>query len=652
MFRKQKIISKRQIYRRVKLGVQTTLKSFQQVPLSTSEDSLVHFQKPEISINNSNPLNNFESNLSSQERSHDTSTVPNSDTYQEDEHIGHLRNNLLLQSSELTSSKPENNINDVNMLKSDLINWTLLYNIPRVATTKLLHILSIFFPELPLDSRTLLHTPINSLIKKIPNGEYIHFGLLNGILICLNSFENVSLLFPEKIVMLSFNIDDLPLFHSSSQQLWPILALLSNDTIKNVSPFAVGIFCGKTKPSSLESYLEDFINDLLELTSKGFTLNQQHFSVVIHKFTCDAPARAYIKCVKSHGGYSSCDKCIEIGEYYDGRVILRGTNARKRTDKSFVDQLDEDHHMGISPLIKLPLGLVTQFPNDYMHSVCLGVVRKLLYTWISGSLSVRLCSRDVTSLSEHLLSLKIHVPLEINRKPRELSELARWKASELRSFLIYLGPLVLKNILHTAMYEHFLLLHCGITILLSKKHIEKIGTDLANEFISVFVNHCEKLYSKKFYVYNVHSLCHLSIDVDNYGPLDNFSAFCFENYLGKLKKIIKKPNQPLQQIYRRQTEINQSVSVNKISNVQYLFEHNGPVFSNFRLLRQYKKLVCVDYVLTIYDLSVADCYCMHKSGIIIEIHNFGITHNNLSIIIENNSTLIKTFFIIHSIQVK
>lgn len=64
-----------------------------------------------------------------------------------------------------------------------------------------------------------------------------------------------------------------------------------------------------------------------------------------------------------------------------------------------------------------------------MHSVCLGVVRK--YTWISGPLSVRLCSQDVTLLSEHLLSLKIHIPVEINRKPRELSVLARWKASEL-----------------------------------------------------------------------------------------------------------------------------------------------------------------------------------------------------------------------------
>lgn len=279
-----------------------------------------------------------------------------------------------------------------------------------------------------------------------------------------------------------------------------------------------------------------------------------------------------------------------------------------------------------------------------MHSVCLGVVKKLLNTWISGSLSVRLRSRDVNLISQHLLSLKTHIPIEINRKPRDLSELTRWKASELRTFLIYLGPLVLENILPTAMYEHFLLLHCGITILLSKNHIEKIGTDLANEIISVFVNHCEKIYGKTFYVYNVHSLCHLSSDVVKYGPLDDFSAFCFENYLGKLKKLIKKPNQPLQQVFRRLNEIEQCTSVNKICNPRFLFEHNGPVISNSRLLRQYKKMVGRDYILAIYDLSVADCYCIHKSGIVIEIHNFGITHDNLSVVIGKEFNFSDNFF--------
>lgn len=67
-----------------------------------------------------------------------------------------------------------------------------------------------------------------------------------------------------------------------------------------------------------------------------------------------------------------------------------------------------------------------------MHAVCLGVMRKLLNSWICGKLSVRLAARRVEILSEKIISLKQCIPVEINRKPRSLSELARWKATEFR----------------------------------------------------------------------------------------------------------------------------------------------------------------------------------------------------------------------------
>lgn len=305
-------------------------------------------------------------------------------------------------------------------------------------------------------------------------------------------------------------------------------------------------------------FLLDFIAELLELLKNGFKFNDRKFKINVHSFICDAPARAYIKCIKSHGGYSSCDKCMEIGEYY-GRVIYPGIHAKRRTDISFLLQEDEEHHTGISPLLKLEIGMVSIFPVDYMHSVCLGVVRKLLYIWTginrNTNVGVRLNSRLINLISDQLISVKSFITIEFNRKPRTLQELQRWKATEFRTFLLYVGVFVLKDILGIAVYKHFLLFHCAVTILLSEYHINALGVNFAEKMLNIFIEHSKKIYGIEFLVYNVHVLCHLVDDVKKYGPLDMISAFPFENYFAKVKSLVRSPHKPLEQIYRRLHEL-------------------------------------------------------------------------------------------------
>ena len=93
-------------------------------------------------------------------------------------------------------------------------------------------------------------------------------------------------------------------------------------------------------------------------------------------------------------------------------------------------------------------GMVTQFPIDYMHLVCLGVTRRLLLFWRKGPL--------------HCVIAK-----EFARKPRSLCEIDRWKATELRQFLLYTGPVVLRGYVSDAVYSNFLLLHVAISILVN-----------------------------------------------------------------------------------------------------------------------------------------------------------------------------------------
>ncbi|KAB0803143.1 hypothetical protein PPYR_00113 [Photinus pyralis] len=245
------------------------------------------------------------------------------------------------------------------------------------------------------------------------------------------------------------------------------------------------------------------LDELALLQQNGFLYNGIDYQVKTRCFICDAPARAFLKCIKSHGGYSSCEKCTDPGKYLGpGRVILENVNAELRTDESFRLQKDSDHHKEeITPLLQLNIGLVTSFPIDYMHNVCLGVTRKIINCWISGKYKTRLSFRQIANLSERMLKTKHCIPIEINRKPRSLNELARFKATEFRTFVLYLAPFVLPGIVDKAVYHHFLLLHVSITILCSNQHIRRFGCQHVPQCYQCHLqNNLKKLDTKTVYL--------------------------------------------------------------------------------------------------------------------------------------------------------
>lgn len=605
VYKRRECVGIRQMYRRINESVQNIENELGQIPVRESTKRTL-IENVSTRNDSCEEINNSFNECFSQDVCHSFSFD------------GISENLVTLQSVDSINQNCVRGItSDACDLRAKLKVWAVTKHVSQSSVNELLHILQPLHPSLPLDCRTLVETPINVKTTKLESGEYCHFGLSKALCIFLSKCKH----FTDSVIKISFNVDGLPLFHSSTLQLWPILGLVTN--IK-CQPFVIGVFCGKSKPKPLDLYLHQFLSDLQMLLNEGLEYENKHYDIEIHSFVCDAPARAFLKCIKSHGGYSSCEKCHIPGNYVHGKVILRGTRAVKRTDHSFAIQLDEDHHLGTSPLSRLPVGLVSHFPIDYMHCVCLGVVRKLLNTWISGDLSVRLPGRLVNEISNRLLSIRNYFPKEFNRKPRSLSEIARWKASEFRSFLLYAGPIVLFNVTDLAIYEHFLLLHSAITILLSKLHIARFSCQFASSLLNMFVNHSEEIYGIQFLVHNVHTLCHLGDDAERYGPLDSFSAFPFENHLGQLKSLVKGKHRPLQQLFRRLTEADLLFSITTFDSEQILFklEHNsGPLINNEFSCKQYKKFVYFDVEFCINSYSFADSYCMSKQNDIIQIQN-------------------------------
>lgn len=317
-------------------------------------------------------------------------------------------------------------------LNNLLAEWAVSNNVSTSALRSLLNILKPFHPELPRDPRTLLQTPTTYIVRNITGpGHYYHFGISAGI-------EHVKC--PDSgPIQLQFNFGGLPLFKSSKIELWPILCLVFGSKSK---PFVVGIYCGKSKPKKLDEFLFDFILDLEKLLTDGILLCGVKRQITVHCFVCDAPARAYIKNIKLHSGYHGCERCVQEGEYVEGKVTFPSTTACLRTDDDFRQMIDDEHHHGPSPLTALGFGMVSGFVLDYMHLVCQGVVRRLITFWIKGrplhrhQFSSRLPATLVSSISDRLTNLAAFVPREFARKPRGVGELDRRKATEIICYLL------------------------------------------------------------------------------------------------------------------------------------------------------------------------------------------------------------------------
>ena len=70
------------------------------------------------------------------------------------------------------------------------------------------------------------------------------------------------------------------------------------------------------------------------------------------------------------------------------------------------------------------------------------------------------------------------------------------------------------------------------------------------------MNNAKEHYGSTFCVYNVHALTHIADDVDYYQlPLDDLSAFQFENYLQSLKRLVRSKHSAVSQLTKRLEEV-------------------------------------------------------------------------------------------------
>lgn len=225
--------------------------------------------------------------------------------------------------------------------------------------------------------------------------------------------------------------------------------------------------------------------------------------------------------------------------------------------------------------------------------------------WYQGEIPHRLSVAQIELISNLLVRFQQFIPVEFARKPRELYIVLRWKATEFRLFLLYVGPIVLKNILSEQKYNHFLEFHCAMRILLNPILCkEQELRQYAKALLKHFVHSTAILYDKDFISHNFHNNIHIVNDADYFvDKLDNFSlhtvsAFPFKNYMQNIKRKVRKRSKPLEQIGRRIGEI-MSLDSNCLADEndkfpKFFYSHNtGPMLPD--CTRQYRGVAVAQF---------------------------------------------------------
>ncbi|XP_011337558.2 uncharacterized protein LOC105279459 isoform X1 [Ooceraea biroi] len=333
---------------------------------------------------------------------------------------------------------------------------------------------------------------------------------------------------------------------------------------------------------------------MTEIVQNGIIFKGKIIPVSLRCFIANIPARSFSLNHKGHMSLKPCSRCKVSGKMCERRVVFLGSNHPLRNDVEYERRIDASHHkQGAIPLSGLPMGLVSQVPFDYMHLVCLGVVKRMLRAWVDGGFEpTRLSATSLKTVSARMEIVKHYCPRDFARLPRSITDYNNFKATEFRQFLLYTGPGIMYGILNESIYLHFLILHAAIRILVSQTPSEDLLT-FAEMGLQIFVEHCPSLYGSHFVSFNIHGLLHLVQDFRNFGSLDTFFAFPYENNMTAIRRMCRKPGQILQQIRNRMREgsIGKKIVYPQQASIKMFDSHkNAPITNNLLLEpEQYRK---------------------------------------------------------------
>ena len=332
------------------------------------------------------------------------------------------------------------------------------------------------------------------------------------------------------------------------------------------NPFVVALYAGNSKPASPNDLLSDFVEECSHLIENGLEIEGKHFEFMLKAVVCDTPARAFLKCTKGHTGFYACERCEIKGMSVSASKtnpiskvrVYPDIDCRLRTKESFENQTQpEHHHEGeTSPLLRIPgFDPVSGVLLDYMHLLPEGTMELLIDKWLTGT---------------------------------------------------HKGKISLQN--RQLLSQHFLLLYTACRILFNPElAVPKV--DYAKQLFRQFVSEMPQNYGISSLVMNIHNLIHVAEDVRfMQAPLSEYSAFPFENCLGKIKAHVRTPKGVVSQVFRRISETEGSTNTvmyryPAISEPVSTMNNSGDSFVHYTSVKIKKIFVATTYPNNVVQLK-------------------------------------------------
>ena len=196
---------------------------------------------------------------------------------------------------------------------------------------------------------------------------------------------------------------------------------------------------------------------------------------------------------------------------------------------------------GYSPLMDLPgFNFLRAVPCEYLHHICLGVVKRLIELSFSvGDSRKRITKRKLSHPSHfNEIMRQTKVPAEFSRRGRSL-DLHVMKGEEFRNVILFFFFIILDCIQSSNGFsERQLWLIFAFQIrsyVLPDCEYVKISQSELKFCLNRFCTLFEELFGQSNSSYNIHMMSHLNL-VRERGPLTETSTFKNEGYYGEMRR--------------------------------------------------------------------------------------------------------------------